>query len=85
MEKQWCGKLEANAKSVLRRMGLDEDVVSKGIKVRAAGWPAVRVKHTMFVTNMLLPDNTEIVFTTFVPAMWSNKIQGRHYKMDDHR
>lgn len=69
-------KLEANAKSVLRRMGLDEDVVSKGIKVRAAGWPAVRVKHTMFVTNMLLPDNTEIVFTTFVPAMWSNKIKG---------
>lgn len=68
--------IEANSHSILRRMDLKPDVIGVGDKVKAAGWPAVRGKHAMFVTNMLLAEGTEIVFFPGVPPRYSETILG---------
>ena len=47
----------------MRRMAVAVDpFVEIGDRVRAAGWPALRSPHGLFVNNMLLPSGEEFVF-----------------------
>ena len=68
--------IEVHSYSILRRMDLDFDVIGVGDTVKIAGWPAVRRENSMFVTNMLLSDGSEIPFYPGVPARYSDNIRG---------
>ena len=68
--------LETHSVSILRRMDLERDVIKVGDKVKVAGWPAQRSGNEMFVTNMLLPQGTEIAFDPGSPPRWANETKG---------
>lgn len=66
--------IETTSVSVLRRWGLDADVVAPGTRVRLAG-SAGRLSDTaMWVSNMLLPSGEEILFAS--TPRWSDQTIG---------
>lgn len=64
--------LEGGTINTLRRRGFSEDSFTVGDRVRVAGAPSIRGLNALFVTNMLLPDGREAVFTDQPrPPMWA--------------
>jgi hypothetical protein len=60
VEKSWA--LEGGAMNTLLRRGFTADSVAIGANVRVAGSPSNRGRNEIYVTNMLLPDGTEVRF-----------------------
>ncbi len=56
--------IETTSVSVLRRWGLDANVISAGTRVRVAGGPGRLSDYAMWVTNILLPNGEEILFAS---------------------
>jgi len=77
-EELW--ELETNSVSVLRRTEITSDVVQVGDRVRVAGHPAKRDVNQLFLTNMLLSDGQEVLFSFESPPRWpdqSNRLIGK--------
>jgi hypothetical protein len=66
--------IEGHALSIMRRMGVSKDAISDGDKVRVAGHPAIRKPDSMFVLNVLLPTNEEIVLDPMGTSRWTENI-----------
>jgi hypothetical protein len=68
---------------VLSRMGVTQDQFVVGSQVRLAGRASTLVPNRFLLTNMLRPDNTEVVLTTEGDAFWdSRQIGGRSQWQD---
>jgi len=73
-EEQW--DLEGGTNNTLRRRGYDESMFAIGAQVRVAGAPSSRGLNALFVTNMLLPDGRETIFTDQPsPLLWTAPVQ----------
>jgi len=69
-EEQW--ELEGGTINTLRRRGHSEATFAIGDRVRVAGAPSSRGLNALFVTNMLLPNGQEVVFTDQPrPPLWT--------------
>lgn len=69
-QEQW--DLEGGTINTLRRRGYEESTFAIGANVRVAGSPSNRGLNALFVTNMLLPDGREAIFTDQPsPLLWT--------------
>ncbi len=68
--------VESNSVSILRRMGLTDDLVLAGDRVQVAGWPGRQRNNRLFALNMLLPDGVELILWPGVAARWSDDVLG---------
>jgi len=71
--------LDAGGKYALERSGINADSFTIGDQVRVAGWRSrSRPNSVMFVTNMLLSDQSELVMlpTGGITNRWSNEFTG---------
>ena len=68
-------ELETSTVYVLGRLGLDGSRFPESGTVRAAGW-ASRTRAAMRVTNMLLPDGTEVLLAGAAGNRWSDDYAG---------
>ncbi len=68
-------ELETSTVYVLGRLGLDGSRFPQSGTVRAAGW-ASRSRTAMRVTNMLLPDGTEVLLAGAAGNRWSDTYAG---------
>ena len=67
-------ELEGGAMNSLLRRGFTGESVKIGDRVRVAGGPALEGRRGIFVTNFLLPDNQEILFTDrSAPLLWTEE------------
>jgi len=66
-------QLEGGSVNTLIRRGFRQESVRIGDRVRGAGHPSRRNQHEIFVTNLLLPNGEEIIFTDVdVPLRWTD-------------
>ncbi len=65
-------ELEAQDVNSLGRRGLHPDLVPVGATVRVAGHPS-RIRNSLYVTNLLLPNGTEIKTRGNVQPRWSSE------------
>ncbi len=73
-EELW--ELEGGTINTLRRRGYAEATFAIGAEVRVAGAPSTRGLNALFVTNMLLPDGREVIFTDQPrPPLWTTPSQ----------
>jgi hypothetical protein len=63
--------LEGQSPGDLDRARIPRDIVKVGDTVTFAGNPSTRRERRMYVTNVLLPDRTEIVLRAAAPPRWS--------------
>jgi len=69
-------EVETTSVSVVSRTGLTQDLIEVGSYVKVAGSAAVRADHrAVWATNMLLPNNQEILLGTSRPR-WSSETIG---------
>jgi hypothetical protein len=61
---------ESNSVASLTRMGVTEDLLSVGTKVRVAGYRSRTRDDDIFMNHLLLPDHREIVFLRTAEARW---------------
>lgn len=64
--------LEAQDVNSLSRRGLHPDLVPVGATVKVAGHPS-RIRNSLYVTNLLLPNGTEIKTRGNVSPRWSSE------------
>ena len=69
-EQTW--ELEAQDVNSLGRRGLNSELVPAGVTVRVAGHPS-RSRNSLYVTNVLLPDGTEIKTRGNTRPRWSSE------------
>ena len=75
IEESWT--LEGGAMNTLQRRGFTADSVAIGANVRVAGSPSNRGRNEIYVTNMLLPDGTEVRFGDRAqPLRWAGAGNG---------
>ena len=65
-------EVEANAVSILRRMGLDAGTVQVGDAVTVAGWQPKDGGTRIFLTNMLIEGRAEVIMWPGTPPRWSS-------------
>jgi hypothetical protein len=63
--------LEGQNPGDLDRARIPRDIIEVGDRVTFAGNPSTRRERRMYVTNVLLPDQTEIVLRANAPPRWS--------------
>jgi hypothetical protein len=63
--------LEGQSPGDLDRAGIPRDIVKVGDTVTFAGNPSTRRERRMYVTNVLLPDETELVLRANAAPRWS--------------
>jgi hypothetical protein len=63
--------LEGQNPTDLDRAHIPRDIVKVGDVVKFAGAPSTRRERRMYVTNVLLPDQTELVLRANAPPRWS--------------
>lgn len=73
-EREW--HIEGNSVSNVRRQGLSPDMMPPGTAVRVAGNPGRVRTNTMWLMNMLLPSNQELLFTGQSQPRWSGETLG---------
>lgn len=61
---------ESNSVAALTRMGVTEELLSVGTKVRVAGYPSRKDDDGLFMNHMLLPSGKEIVFLRTAEPRW---------------
>jgi len=75
VEESWV--LEGGAMNSLQRRGFTADSVAIGAHVRVAGSPSNRGENALYVTNMLLPNGTEVRFADRTQALrWADNANG---------
>lgn len=72
--KSW--DIETNSVSIVSRFGLRAGMVEPGSRVRIAGNPGHADEGIMWLTNMLLPSDEEILFGARVEPRWSDRTIG---------
>ena len=65
-------EVEANAVSILRRMGLDAGTVQVGDAVTVAGWQPKDGGTRIFLTNMLIEGRAEVIMWPGTTPRWSS-------------
>jgi hypothetical protein len=73
-ERTW--DIETNSVSIVGRLGLSEDAVQVGARVRVAGNVGKLSDSALWLTNMLLPDGREILFGARYQPRWSQTTIG---------
>ena len=68
--------LEGGSPNFLRRVGIPDDSVKVGDRIKVAGWPPQTSKKEMFVLNMLTPAGEEMLFTPLAQPVWTDKAVG---------
>jgi hypothetical protein len=70
-------EIEGASINRLNRRGLGAEMVRIGDHVQIAGNPSRQGRNTMEVTNMLLPDGTELLLLNpSLPQRWSDNLKG---------
>ncbi len=64
--------LEGQSPGDLDRANIPRDIVKPGDTVTFAGNPSTRRERRMYVTNVLLPDRTEVVLRASAAPRWSS-------------
>jgi hypothetical protein len=75
VEREW--DIESNSVSNVSRFGLTADLVAAGTRVKVAGNGGRQLDNILWLTNMLLPNDREILFGQAVRARWSQQTIGR--------
>jgi len=74
VERVW--EIESNSVSNVSRFGLTADLVAAGTRVKVAGNGGRQLDNVLWLTNMLLPNGTEILFGSAVKQRWSQQTIG---------
>jgi hypothetical protein len=69
-------EVEAGPLNLLSRMGIERDMIELGETIRVRGNPGRRNAHTLWVANILLPDNTELLAAPGAQPYWRNTAVG---------
>ena len=68
--------IETSSLTVLRRMGIEEDTIKIGDRIRLAGNPSVSGKKEIYARNVLLPDGRELLLNVGLEPRWSHNAVG---------
>lgn len=68
--------LETHSVSILGRMDLSADTFAVGDQIKAVGWPAKRGGNELFITNLLMDNNREVILNPGSGARFSDQITG---------
>ena len=68
--------IETSSLTVLRRMGIEEDTIKVGDRIRLAGNPSVSGKKEMYARNVLLPDGRELLLNVGLKPRWTQNAVG---------
>ena len=74
VEEVW--EMEAQDLNSLDRAGVPRDLVEVGQVVRIAGSPSTRRERALAVTNLMLPDGTEVILRTSAAPRWADEVIG---------
>ena len=69
-------EVEAGPVNLLSRMGIDKDMIDVGMTIRVRGNPGRRNARMLWVSNILLPDNTELLAAPGATPHWGSKTVG---------
>jgi hypothetical protein len=69
-------EVEAGPLNLLTRMGIEPEMVGVGQTIRVRGNPGRRDARTLWVANILLPDNTELLVAPGAQPHWRNTAVG---------
>lgn len=69
-------EVEAGPLNLLSRMGIERDMIKVGETIKVRGNPGRRDTRTLWVANILLPDNTELLAAPGAEPHWGNKAVG---------
>ena len=75
VEREW--DIESNSVSNVSRFGSTAELVAAGTRVEVAGNGGRQLDNVLWLTNMLLPNDQEILFGQAVRARWSQQTIGR--------
>jgi hypothetical protein len=75
VERLW--DIESNSVSIVSRFGLTAELVAAGTRVKVAGNGGRQADNVLWLTNMLLPSGSEILFGAAVRPRWSEQTVGR--------
>ena len=75
IERVW--DIETNSVSIVSRFGLNAELVAVGNRVRVAGNGGRQADNVLWLTNMMLPSGSEILFGAAVRPRWSQQTIGR--------
>jgi hypothetical protein len=68
--------IETSSLTVLRRMGLEQDTIKVGDRIKLAGNPSVSGKKEMYARNVLLPDGRELLLNVGLKPRWTQNAVG---------
>ena len=68
--------IETSSLTVLRRMGLEQDTIKVGDRIKLAGYPSVSGKKEMYARNVLLPDGRELLLNVGLKPRWTQTAVG---------
>lgn len=69
-------EVEAGPVNLLTRLGIERDTIAVGDTIRARGNPGRRGSRTLWVSNILLPDETELLATPDAEPYWGSDAVG---------
>ena len=69
-------EVEAGPLNLLSRMGIERGMIEVGETIRVRGNPGRRDARTLWVANILLPDNTELLAAPGATPHWGNAAVG---------
>lgn len=69
-------EVEAGPLNLLSRMGIERDMIEVGETIRVRGNPGRREARTLWVANILLADNTELLAATRARPHWNSTAVG---------
>src|SRR5215831_14175930 len=68
--------IETSSLTVLRRMGLEENTIKVGDRIKLAGNPSASGKNEMYARNVLLPDGRELLLNVGLKPRWTQNAVG---------
>lgn len=74
VERLW--EIESNSVSTVSRFGLTAELVAVGTRVKVAGNGGRQADNVLWLTNMMLPSGSEILFGSSVKPRWSQQTIG---------
>jgi hypothetical protein len=68
--------IETSSLTVLRRMGIEENTIKVGDRIKLAGNPSASGKNEMYARNVLLPDGRELLLNVGLKPRWTQNAVG---------
>jgi hypothetical protein len=68
--------VEAGPVNLLTRMGIEKSMIAAGSVIKVRGNPGRRDAHLLWVSNILLPNGTELLAAPGARAYWGSKTVG---------